>query len=183
MDAALAAAGEQVRAVAIADDVTFVGPADGRLASVATGVFAREAKKAGLVFRGSKSKLLNFSQAQLHSSALNLARGHGIPIIVGATDILGTPMGPEGDAVQQIALNKISRGDSFFKALPHPLMPRAIADKLLRLAGTPRQVYLCRVGFPGEYSQALEAFDQQVELAGALLLGDAGRQASRSRTS
>ena len=60
-------------------------------------------------------------------------------------------------------------------------MPRTVADKLLRLAGTPRQVYLCRVGFPGEYSQALETFDRQVELAGALLLGDAGHDRPRAR--
>ena len=81
-------------------------------------------------------------------------------------------MGSNLEAVQLLALNKISKGAAFFDSLKHPLMPTTIADRMLRFAGAPRQVYLGRVGLPGEYSNALEMFDQQVDLACAHILGE-----------
>ena len=52
-----------------------------------------------------------------------------------------------------------------FENLAHPEMPLIVADRFLRLAGIPKLNYLCRVGFPGEYSEALQSFDEQVVLA------------------
>ena len=61
-------------------------------------------------------------------------------------------MGSDTDAVQNIALAKITEGSNFFPALEHPRMSTTVADKMLRFAGTARQVFLSRVGLPGEYS-------------------------------
>ena len=51
-------------------------------------------------------------------------------------------------------------------------MPTTVADKMLRFAGAPRQVFLSRVGLPGEYSRALAQFDAQVDRAGSIILGE-----------
>jgi hypothetical protein len=181
INTALRVGGSEVRAIAIADDVTFVGPADGRSATIATAKFRQETSRLGLVFRGEKSKLLNFSNATLDPIALNFARVHRIPVITDATVLLGTPMGSDNGAVQRLALAKVAEGASFFEALQHPLMPSSIADRLLRFCGTPRQVYLSRVGFPNEYSQALSEFDSQVDRAGARLLGEPSDARPRDR--
>ena len=85
INTALRVGGSDVRAIAIADDVTFVGPADGRSATLATAKFRQETSRLGLIFRGEKSKLLNFSSATLDPIALNFARVHRIPVITDAT--------------------------------------------------------------------------------------------------
>jgi hypothetical protein len=130
IDDVLQEGGPTVRAVAVADDVTFVGPVDGRDAAIAS---------LDLVLRGDKSKLLNFTNATLDPTALEFARSQNIPIITDATVLLGTPVGSNLEAVQLLALNKISKGAALFDSLKHPLMPTTIADRMLRFAGAPRE--------------------------------------------
>ena len=94
----------------------------------------------------------------------------GGSIINDATVALGVPLGSDPALVQRLALNEI-KADNFFRVLALPSMPSDVHDTVLRVAGLPRGNYLTRVGYPGEYSQALDYFDGQMESHAAISLG------------
>lgn len=162
--AGLAVGGDGVSAVAVADDVTFIGPPDGEAASIATAAFIQACHPLSLRFRGDKSKILNFSGAPLHATTTAFAVANRIPILTDATMILGTPMGSDAAAVQALAVEEIAGSATLLDSLAHPEMPLSVAEKFLRSATMPKLNYLSRVGLPGEYSDALQSFDSRVTL-------------------
>ena len=161
--AGLEAGGSNVKAVAVADDVNFVGPADGRAATRATAAFIQACQPLELSFRGDKSALLNFLEATLHQETLDFAHEHWIPTKRTIT-ILGAPMGSDAEAVQALAVAELTGSERLLDSLLHPEMPLAVADNFLRVAAVPKLNYLCRVGTPGEYSRALAQFDARGQL-------------------
>ena len=166
----LAAGGTEVNAVAVANDVTVIGPANGQAAAAATEVFRQSCATYGLILQGRKCKLVNFSRNMLHYDTSTFADQNNISTETEAAVILGAPIGSNREKVQELALKEIARGDRFFEAIKHPEMPNIIGDRMLRAAGIPRPNFLCRVGMPGEYSKALSQFDKQVERAFAHLI-------------
>ena len=69
------------------------------------------------------------------------------------------------ELVQEQALTIVRKSSRFFNALQHEAMTAPVADRLLRLCGVPRVQYLARVGLLGEYEDALDYFDDQVQTA------------------
>ena len=170
--AALASAAMPVRAVAVADDVTFVGPTDGAAVAAAVAVFRRECAARGLRFApNGKCKTINFPAAQLDQSILDLSREVEAPVVTTAVKLLGTPMGPDRAAVQALARESMADSRSLFDVLAHPVMPMEVSDKLLRVAGLPKANFLSRVGMPGEYSEALASFDADAAATARSCLG------------
>jgi hypothetical protein len=113
----LTAGGPEVQAVAIADDVTFIGPLNGLAATNAVEAFRKTCAISGLTLQGQKGKLLNFSHGILHRDTLVYAKQHRFPIERDAAVILGAPMGSNRAKVQQLALEEISRDDRFFESI------------------------------------------------------------------
>ena len=125
----------------------------------------------GVRILGAKNRALNFSNAHLHDEVHRLVADLGGSIINDATVVaLGVPLGSDPALVQRLALNEI-KADNFFRVLALPSMPSDVHDTVLRVAGLPRGNYLTRVGYPGEYSQALDYFDGQMESHAAISLG------------
>ena len=85
---ALASTSVPIRVVAVADDVTFVGPADGAAVATAVGVFRRECAARGLRF-ATKCKTVNFTAAPLDQSIVDLSRDVDAPIVTTAVKLLG----------------------------------------------------------------------------------------------
>ena len=157
--------GSDVKAVAIADDVTFIGPPDGRAAAEATEEFRKSCSSLGLILQGRKGKLLNFSCSPLHATTTALANRHGFLTGAEAAVLLVTPMVQIALRCKNLLL-EIGRGDRIFEARRHPEMPDA--QHYCR-PNAPCCWYatdkLCRVGFCGEYSRALSKFEEQTQRA------------------
>ena len=154
-------------AVAIADDVTFVGPTDGQAVVHATAAFRDRCALLGLQFVGRKGKFLNFGNATLHPDTTTFCANERVRILTRGTVLLGTPMGSDRDLVQRLASRELERIGNlrFFDSLRHPLLANDVGDHMLRMAGLPKANFLTRVGFPGEFSAALSSFDQRVASA------------------
>ena len=125
-----------------ADDTHFVGPSDGEAVTRAVKAFTKECAARGLMTKGSKGLLLNFSKAELHKDTVEYTRSEGIPINCEAAVLIGAPMGPNREEVARLAQKEIGKGKRFFESLAHPEMPAVIGDRMLRAAGIPRPNYL-----------------------------------------
>jgi hypothetical protein len=165
IDEAKLAGGPEVGVVAITDDVTFVGPADGAAVTRAVRAYEAGCAQLNLRFQGAKSHYITFNGAELCAEAKTFAEEKGMKIESECCIIGGTPMGPCRQKVQAAAFKIAQKSVRFFAALQHENMTTAVADRLLRLCGVPRMQYLARVGFPGEYEQALTFFDERVKEA------------------
>ena len=141
-------------------------------ASVARAVRAYEAAgRLNLRFQARKSSFIAFHGMPLSEELRNFAIEREMQIETRCCIIGGTPMGPDQERVQQEALGIARKSRRFFTALQHGEMTAPVADRLLRLCGVPRVQYLARVGLLGEYEDALEYFDNQVQTAARLQAG------------
>jgi hypothetical protein len=183
IDEAKAAGGPDVKVVALTDDVSFLGPPDG--VGVARAVRAYEAGsgRLNLRFQARKSLFVAFHGIPLSEELQNFAIEREMQIETRCCIIGGTPMGPDEERVQQEALDIAQKSRRFFTALQHGAMTAPVADRLLRLCGIPRVQYLARVGLLGEYEDALEYFDTQVQTAARLQAGlpDGGGEAAATQ--
>ena len=165
IDTAKLAGGPDVKAVAITDDVTFLGPPDGAAVALAVESYKASTASIGMNFQGSKSCFITFHQQPLSFTASTFAATNQMRTESGCCIIGGTPMGPDRARVQAEALKIAEQSHLFFTALQHESMPIPVADRLLRLCGVPRLNYLSRVGLLGEYEDALSFFDEKVSEA------------------
>ena len=170
IDAAKLAGGPDVKAVAIMDDVTFLGPTDGDQVTKALRVFEQKLLLMGLQFQGQKSFFINFHGEPLSEDTLSFAREKGMEVNSNFCTLGGAPMGPDRPSVEASAIDIVSKSDTFFSALEHSEMTAPAADRLLRFCGIPRLNFLSRVGLLGEYHQALRLFDTHVSKASSDLV-------------
>jgi len=155
----------EVQAVCLTDDVTFLGPPDGAAVARAVRAYDRGALRYNLRFQGAKSFVVAFHGQPLSPEVRQLAAEKQMSIETDFCIIGGTPMGPNRRRVQEAALRIAHKSQRFFQALQHEAMTTTVADRLLRLCGVPRIQYLARVGYPGEYDEALQYFDRKVRHA------------------
>jgi len=171
IDTAKLAGGPDVKAIAITDDVTFLGPPDGLAVSRALESYLQSTSRLGLRFQGAKSHFITFHRQTLCQEAVSFATANAMSTVSGCCIIGGAPMGPDRATVQAEALKIAQASHRFFSSLQHHSMPIPVADRLLRLCGVPRIHYLTRVGLLGEYEDALTSFDEQVTQSAQIQAG------------
>ena len=112
IDEAKIAGGPDVKAIALTDDVTFLGPPDG--AAVARAVRAYEVGSArlNLKFQARKSVFIAFHGLPLSEELRTFAADRHMEIETRCCIIGGTPMGPDRERVQQEALSIARKSSS-----------------------------------------------------------------------
>lgn len=160
-DAAVAAVPTgSVSAVAFLDDCTLVGLPDRRLFQ-AFEALKSAAKDGGLDINVSKTKLLWLHKGvPLPSSIQSRAAEVGMQVDVGATLLLGTPIGTDIDLMSNMALTLIKEQQSYFNSILAVQMPVQEALTLLRMCAVPRLNYLSRTVHPRVLEPAAGYFDQ-----------------------
>ena len=166
--------GPDVKAIALTDDVTFLGPPDGAAVARAVRAYKAGSARLNLRFQARKSVFISFHGLPLSAELRTFAADRHMEIETRCCIIGGTPMGPDRQRVQQEALSIARKSSRFFNALQHDAMTAPVADRLLRLCGVPRVQFLARVGLLGEYEDALTHFDAQVQTSARLQAGLTG---------
>ena len=150
-----------VLAVAIADDLTLVGPATDVLGSF-TDLRALCAEHGPDLNLGKCTALWPRSTNHHHYGPfLAEVRQHGLRLRHDNIEMLGATIGL--DAARSAAcLAAMSQHGHFFRRLRHSDLPAQIAMLLLRRSGVPRLTYLSRITPPSILRAAALLFDAQV---------------------
>jgi hypothetical protein len=182
IDKAKADGGPDVVAIADADDVTFAGPPDGIAVTKAVLSFQAGVERQNAKFNAHKSMFIVMHDLPLAPEFTTIANQIGMRIERNACTLLGTPCGRNRDAVQALALDIAHKSERFFNSLIDPAMSLPTAGKLLRICGVNRMSHLARTGFPGEYSEAFQYFDDKIKLSGNALSTGKTNSAGNSAT-
>lgn len=182
IEEAKAAGGTEVKVVSITDDLTFVGPRDGVSVMRAVQAYREGTARYNLDFQQTKSYFIALHGNPLAPEVEEYSREHQMRIETQCCVIGGTPMGSDRRRVQQEALRIARDSQKIFHSLQHECMTAPVADRLLRTSGIPRLHYLSRVGLLGEYREAMEYFDAEVERAAKELASiESDREISRQQ--
>jgi hypothetical protein len=157
---ALRAGQGQVKAFAILDDITLIGPPPAVLDSVRE--LRAAAEEIGLFLQPAKSQFIWFQDEQMEADVTSLMADLGVPVITDATIIVGTPVGIDRHKIVHLLQETVQEHHRFFAAIKHPDLANDIADRLLLLSGIPRLNFLLRTVEPSLVRQAAIDFDQQV---------------------
>ena len=160
--------GTSVRAIAILDDINFVGPAT-ELPTVVRNMkeYAREDK---LTLSGPKTKYLWFHDSAPPPALQEASVADAIEI-VSLKELIGCPIGHDRAAVHAALTSKVSEHERFFRVLLEDSMPTQCAFILLRASGVPRFNYLNRTSLPQDTRMAARSFDALVVQTLARKLG------------
>lgn len=155
-----------VSAIAFQDDITLVGPPDGRL-TAALLTLKEKAEEGGLEINMSKTKLLWLhtdvkAEEGLSESVKEELTSLDIEIVEGAVKLLGACIGTDVSKLQLLATTIIQEHKTFFERLNSSLMPLQDGMLLLRLCGLPRFNYLSRTTLPQILLPAAAIFDKMI---------------------
>jgi len=144
--------------VAIQDDLTIVGPPNAIIRALTAVEEACE--KEGLKLTLSKCAVLCRSTSSVAPEILSLVRDKGIRIGYGAMKVLGSVVGTDDAAIQNILAETEAKHDRFFNAVRH--MPSQYSLLFLRMCGVPRLNYLARTVTPTLMQDVVALFDGRV---------------------
>ncbi|MGH2639066.1 MAG: hypothetical protein ACRDF4_07280, partial [Rhabdochlamydiaceae bacterium] len=159
-----------VSAIAFQDDFTLVGPPDMRLIKAVL-TLKEVANEGGLEMNMSKTKFLwlhcdeNRTNIPPPISSEVQARLHELgmaEIEIGATWILGAPIGTDVEKMKALTESAIKEQKQFFELIQDKHMPLQEALTLLRVCGIPRFNYLSRTTHSSVLSPAAQQFDSMV---------------------
>ena len=157
---ALLAGQGEVKAFAILDDVTLVGPPQAVMRSVRELRVAAE--EVGLVLQPAKCQFTWFHPEELNAQLTAAITDMGVPIVRDATIIVGSPVGRDREKIVHLLRAVVNDHHRFFTAIQHPQLDNDIADRLLLLSGIPRMNFLLRTVEPSLVQQAAKEFDEKV---------------------
>jgi hypothetical protein len=153
---------QSLRATAILDDCTFVGPVGALVSAYAT--ICQEAALVGLEVQPTKSQLIYFQsdRVPLPSDITEFIARNRVQLQLDSAIILGAPVGRTAAKREELALRTLRDHVSFFQALLRDEMPVQEAVHLLRVSGTPRLNYLLRCVPPDAVRNLARQFDTHV---------------------
>ena len=159
---------EQAQAIAILDDITFIGPP--KRVTIAGKYLIDHSEELGLVVSRPKSTLVWMREDPLPADLTAFSERYGIQVVGKCFRFLGIPMGYSDECVKHAIHEHIKGWDNLFSILTHRSMPSDIAFRILTDSLIPRLTYLSRVVPPHIMHTAAQAFDRKVLLTAAKLL-------------
>lgn len=153
-----------IHTVAIADDFTILGPPS--LVLKAYENFVTECKRDCSIKLNPKKKFFYYFHkdplnVQLHKTLESL----NFNVLHKVAKILGTPIGIDNTAVENIAVQIIQKYTRLFTRLQHSAMPEVSADQILRRCGVHCMTYLTRTVAPSRIRKAAKIFDSWITKA------------------
>ncbi len=153
---------QDVRLVAIHDDLTIVGPAHAAFA--AFDMFANRLSARGdLQLRPDKCRvLIPTSDATLIRDITVQANTRGVSVLVGAMSLHGGCVGTDESKMRDAIRASVSRFDNVLKAVSDPLMPSQIAWHIIRQCVVSGVGFFTRITQPAIGRDTFEDFDRKV---------------------
>ena len=159
-----------VFAVAIADDLTFVGPAADVLGAFAD--LRTLCSEHGPALNLGKCTALwpRDTAHPAYGPFVDEVRRLGVRLRHDCIEMLGATLGLNA-ARSAACLATLAHHNHFFRRLRHSDLPAQVAMLLLRQSGVPRLTYLARITPPSLFRATAEQFDEQVLRVAALKAG------------
>jgi Reverse transcriptase (RNA-dependent DNA polymerase) len=163
-----------VRAVAIQDDLTIIGPADDVLSAFA--LLTQLAPSYSLDLQTDKCQLLLPPDAERHAPLRAQAAAAGLPCTVSILSILGTRLGctaAHDATIAEQCLAEAHGHSTMFERLSHEEMQAdpQVGLLLLRECALPRMHYVARTTKPHLLQEACGVFDSDAQRAFGALTG------------
>ena len=151
-----------VAAIAFLDDCTLVGQANHQLFQ-AFDILRAKAKEGGLDVNISKTKALWLhTDTALPTLLHEEAAARNMKVELGATMLLGAPIGTDKEKMQALVMNAVGEQQRFFDLILSQYLPAQEALTMLRLCTIPRLNYLSRTTHPSILEPAAQRFDRMM---------------------
>ena len=160
---------QNVKCVAVADDLNLVGPVRDVL-RVFDGL-AKNISGTGLRLRAAKCGLLWPHNVRIPDDVSEGTSARSLRIFKGFMVTLGAPVGEDRTGINEWLQERVETHSRFFKLLLRPDMPVQVAFLLLRLCMIPCMGYLARVVSPRILDSHATAFDNTVMRTASEKLG------------